>query len=80
MAHSMSTHGTAHYLHASLERFNRVAVQEVIRRFEGAASTIDIDPGPFSLKYDESDHVFSLICQNHVGVVLNEKLGQLHNL
>lgn len=77
MAHNMSTHGTAHYLHASLEQFNRVAVQEVIRRFEGAASTIDIDPGPFSLKYDESDHVFSLICQSHVGVALNEKLGHI---
>ncbi|GAB7326722.1 hypothetical protein MBLNU13_g10674t1 [Cladosporium sp. NU13] len=77
MAHNLLTHGTAHYLHATLEQFNRVAVQEVIRRFEGVATTIEIGPGPYSLRYDERDHVFSLNCQSHVGVALNEKLGHI---
>ena len=77
MAHQLSTHATAHYMHASLEQFSRVAVQEIIQRFEGAATIIHTDPGSYSLKYDESDHVFSLICQSHVGVALNEKLGHI---
>ena len=75
MAHNLSTRATAHYLHATLEQFDRVAVQEIIRRFEGAATTVHIEPGPYSLNYDESDHVFSLVCQSHVGSALNEKLG-----
>ena len=77
MAHNLPTHTTAHYLHATLERFDHVAVQEVIRRFEGAATSLNTEPGPYSLKYDDRDHVFSLICQSHVGVALNEKLGHI---
>jgi hypothetical protein len=77
MAHNLSTRATAHYLHATLEQFDRVAVQEITRRFEGAASTIHSEPGPYTLKYDERDHVFSLTCQNHVGPALNEKLGHI---
>ena len=77
MAHNLSTHTTAHYLHATLERFDRVAVQEIIRRFEGAATTVHIEPGPYTLKYDERDHVFTLVCPSHVGSALNEKLGHI---
>lgn len=68
---------TAHYLHASLECFDRAAAQEILRRFEGAAAAIDAEPGRRSLKYVEQDHVFYLICQNHVGAALDERLGQI---
>ena len=47
---------------------------------QGAATTVHTEPGPYSLKYDDNDHVFLLKYQSHVGVALNEKLGQLHNL
>ena len=77
MAHHLSTRATAHYLHVSLERFGNVAVQEVIRRFEGVATAVHAEPGPYSLKYDERDHVFLLACQSHVGSALNEKLGHI---
>jgi hypothetical protein len=67
----------ARYMHASLECFDRAAVQEIIRRFEGAAAAIGAEPSRRSLKYDEQDHVFALVCQNHVGAALDEKLGHI---
>jgi hypothetical protein len=77
MAHNLSVHATAHYFHATLEQFDRVAVQEITRRFEGASMAVHIEPGPYTLNYDERDHVFFLTCQSHVGASLNEKLGHI---
>jgi hypothetical protein len=76
-SHAINMAHHAQYLHASLQRFDRVAAQEIIRRFEGAATTVDAEPGPHSLNYDERDHVFLLVCQNRVGSALNEKLGHI---
>jgi hypothetical protein len=72
-----STQDIARYMHASLEWFDRAAAQEIIRRFEVAAAAVGAEPGRHSLKYDEHDHVFFLVCQNHVGAALDEKLGHI---
>jgi hypothetical protein len=67
----------ARYMHASLENFNRAAALEIIRRCEVTAAAVGAEPGHRSLKYDEQDHVFVLVCQNHVGAALDEKQGQI---
>ena len=77
MAHQLLTPANAHYLHASLECFDRKAVEVIIGRFERAASTVHAEPGFHSLRYDEKDHVFLLVCGNHVGSALNERLGHI---
>lgn len=63
---------TAHYVHASLESFDRAAVNEITRRFEAVAG-----PGPHSLTYDENDHAFVLVCLGLDGAELDSRLGNI---
>lgn len=77
MAYNTSPQARAHYLHASLERYDRVAAQEIIRRFEEAAATTYSELPPHSLNYNEQEHVFLLVCQNRLGSQLDENLGHI---
>lgn len=79
MTLQLATQSIAHYLHSSLEQFDRDAVQEIIRSFEVAAASANIlgGIGPYSLNYDERDHTFVLVCQNHAGAALDEHLGNV---
>jgi hypothetical protein len=75
MAPLGSTQDVAHYEHASLDQFDRGAVEEVIVLFENAANRLGIQVARHTLTYDENNHVFFMACPNSIGAVLDDELG-----
>jgi hypothetical protein len=68
----------AHYLHATLERFDTVAIQDISRLFYAAAAKVAaVEHELVELSYDESAHVFTLKHHNSFGGQLDEALGRI---
>jgi hypothetical protein len=68
----------AHYLHATLERFDTVAIQDISRLFSAAAANVAaVEHELVELSYDESAHVFTLKHHNCFGGQLDEALGRI---
>jgi hypothetical protein len=77
MALTVAQSDIAHYLHATLERFDTVATQEISRLFYAAAAHVAVEHGLVELSYDERDHVFTLKHHNCFGGQLDEALGRI---
>ena len=68
----------AHYLHATLERFDTVAIQAIGRLFYAAAEHVaGVEHEHVELSYDDKEHVFTLKHHNCFGGQLDEALGRI---
>jgi hypothetical protein len=77
MALAIAKSDTAHYLHATLERFETVAIQDISRLFYAAAAHVAVEQDLVELSYDERHHVFILKHHNCFGGQLDEALGRI---
>jgi len=77
MALAVAKSDTAHYLHATLERFDTSAIQDISRQFYAAAAPVAVEHEFVQLSYDEGDHVFILKHHNCFGGQLDEALCRI---
>ena len=77
MALTLAKSEVAHYLHATLERFDTIAIQEISRLLYAAAAHVAVKQELVELSYDERNHIFTLKHHNCYGSQLDEALGRI---
>jgi hypothetical protein len=77
MALAIAKSDTAHYLHATLERFDTIAIQDISRLFYAAAAHVAVEQDLVELSYDEKHHVFILKHHNCFSGQLDEALSRI---